>query len=208
MGRLRSRWTVVALVPAFFLTGFALVSALAGSDDDVPAAATGVPPASTGAQADPDVATGAEEGGEAVDGDGTATTGEEGAGTTSGEPGGGQAAPRTAPPPGAIEIDFGGWADWFAIEDAEIVPEFGRATVTGAFRYLGGADCLVGYVELAGRFFDGEGRAVGRGRWESIWATGEGAEVPQREPLPLEFSGEVGEEPASASIRFVRVDCL
>jgi hypothetical protein len=39
MRRLRSRWTVVALVPAFFLAGFGLVTALAGSDDAAPTAA-------------------------------------------------------------------------------------------------------------------------------------------------------------------------
>ena len=40
MRKLRSRWTVVALVPAFFLAGFGIVSALAGgSDDSEPAGA-------------------------------------------------------------------------------------------------------------------------------------------------------------------------
>ena len=42
MSWLRSRWTVVALVPAFFLAGFGIVSALAGgSDDQAPRAAPG-----------------------------------------------------------------------------------------------------------------------------------------------------------------------
>ena len=49
MGWLRSRWTVVALVPAFFLAGFGIVTALAGgSDDPAPSDA----PGSTGSAAD------------------------------------------------------------------------------------------------------------------------------------------------------------
>jgi hypothetical protein len=89
------------------------------------------------------------------------------------------------------------------------VPDFGLATVTGEFRYLGGATCSqVGVVELRGRFYSPSGRPIGNGLWESIWVTGNGAEVPQREPLYLEFYGSVTKEAASARIRFTRVDCL
>ena len=46
MGWLRSRWTVVALVPAFFLAGFGIVAALAGgSDEPGPSAALDAPEA-------------------------------------------------------------------------------------------------------------------------------------------------------------------
>lgn len=207
MRMLRSRWTVVALVPAFFLTGFAVVAALADDADEPSAAASVVTPGSTEAPAEADVATEAEGGGEAGGTDASASAGAEGAATTT-EEGGGQATRRTAPPPGRIAVDYGRWGEWFAIESAEIVPDFGAATVTGELRYLGGADCPIGDVVLAGRFFDADGRAVGRGRWDSTWATGEGAEFPQREPLPLELNGTVIAEPASASIRFVRADCL
>jgi hypothetical protein len=49
LGWLRSRWTVVALVPAFFLAGFGIVSALAdGSDDPGPAGGSGGSPADGG----------------------------------------------------------------------------------------------------------------------------------------------------------------
>ena len=81
--------------------------------------------------------------------------------------------------------------------------------MTGEFRYLGGATCSqVGVVELRGRFYSPSGRPIGNGLWESIWVTGNGAEVSQREPLYLEFYGSVTEEAASARIRFTRVDCL
>ena len=215
MHRLRSRWTVVALVPAFFLAGFGLVTALAeGSDDAVPAAADGEPggadgngaPTATGvgqtttADSTPGAST------DATDAPATSTTDGEGSGTTT--PDGNGSAAR-APSSGTIAVDYGRWEGLFEISDAEIVPEFAFATVTGEFRYLGGADCSqLGFVELRGQFYGPTGQPIGEGLWESIWVTGEGAEVPQREPLWLEFRGEVSEEPASARIRFTRVDCL
>ena len=216
---LRSRWTVVALVPAFFLASFALVSALAGgSDDAAPAAAEGersggnappqgtvVSPATTGeASRNDDTATGA--GGSSTLP--TTTGGGGGGGGTPTTDGNGDDGAAPAPPPGTIAVDYGRWEGMFEISQTEIVPEFGLATVTGEFRYLGGVDCLVGFVELRGRFYNASGQAVGKGLWESIWVTGEGAEVPQREPLYLEFYGGVGEVPDSARMRFTRVDCL
>jgi hypothetical protein len=204
MRRLRSRWTVVALVPACFLGSFGLVAALAGDEEPVPAA--GIDGAGSAAPPGTDVASTTE----SAAGAGatmTSTTGE-GAGTTTPEGnGGGRVGP--APPPGTIAVDYGRWEGVFVIADTEIVPEFGIATVTGQFRYLGGTDCSqVGAVELRGRFYSPSGQAIGTGSWESIWVTGEGAEVPQREPLFLEFTGAVSEEAHSARIRFTRVDCL
>ncbi|MGH3036329.1 MAG: hypothetical protein ACRDMU_04030 [Gaiellaceae bacterium] len=210
MRRLRSRWTVVALVPACFLASFGLVTALAGgSDDPAPQVAgadadrsgEGAAPLSTVAGA----TTTAEDGGP---GTGTASTitdaGESGATTSADNRG---AAP--APPAGTIAVDYGRWEGVFEISEAEIVPGFGIATVAGQFRYLGGGECSqVGAVELSGQFYNPSGQPIGKGAWESIWVTGEGAEVPQREPLFLEFYGEVAEAPESARIRFTRVDCL
>lgn len=214
MRRLRSRWTVVALVPACFLASFGLVTALAGGDEDaVPAAADATE--SSGGNTAPTVTevspTTPAEGAPGTD---TATTGTEGQTTaTSGGDGtttvdaDGNGAP--APPPGMIAVDYGRWEGMFEISGTEIVPDFGLATVTGEFRYLGGATCSqVGVVELRGRFYSPSGRPIGNGLWESIWVTGNGAEVPQREPLYLEFYGSVTEEAASARIRFTRVDCL
>lgn len=203
---MRSRWTVVALVPACFLASFAIVSALRGSDDAAPAAAesdgaggsapppaTVVDPTTTG-EAEPDADT---------------TTGANGSGSDNrGTTGDGEAGGTPAPPPGTIAVDYGRWEGMFEISDTEIVPEFGLTTVTGQFRYLGGVDCQVGFVGLRGRFYDGSGRSIGTGAWESIWATGEGAEVPQREPLYLEFSGPVVHGAESAQIRFSKVECL
>jgi hypothetical protein len=217
MRRLRSRWTVVALVPACFLASFGLVTALAGGGEEaVPAAAdartesssastapavTEVSPTTTaeGAPGTDTATTGAE-------GQTTDTTGGDGT-TTVGADGNGSGAP--APPPGTIAVDYGRWEGMFEISGTEIVPDFGLATVTGEFRYLGGATCSqVGVVELRGRFYSPSGRPIGNGLWESIWVTGNGAEVPQREPLYLEFYGSVTKEAASARIRFTRVDCL
>lgn len=212
MRRLRSRWTVVALVPACFLASFGLVTALVGGGEEaVPAssgastapAVTEVSPTTTpeGAPGTDTATTGGE--GQTTDttgGDGTTTVGADGNGTGNGAP---------APPPGTIAVDYGRWKGMFEISGAEIVPDFGLATVTGEFRYLGGATCSqVGVVELRGRFYSPAGRPIGNGLWESIWVTGNGAEVPQREPLYLEFYGSVAEEAGSARIRFTRVDCL
>ncbi len=216
MRRLRSRWTVVALVPACFLASFGLVTALAGGDEEAVPAAADARTESAGASTAPaltDVSsTTTVEGAPGTD---TATTDAEGQttdttggdGTTVGADGTGKRAP--APPPGEIAVDYGRWEGMFEISGTEIVPDFGLATVTGEFRYLGGATCSqVGVVELRGRFYSPSGRPIGNGLWESIWVTGNGAEVPRREPLYLEFYGSVTEEAASARIRFTRVDCL
>jgi hypothetical protein len=217
MRRLRSRWTVVALVPACFLASFGLVTALAGGGEDAVPAAAGAGESSGGSTAPAVTEVSPTTTAEAAPGGDTATTGAEGqttdtagGGTTTVDAdgnGNGNGAP--APPPGTIAVDYGRWEGMFEISGTEIVPDFGLATVTGEFRYLGGATCSqVGVVELRGRFYSPSGRPIGNGLWESIWVTGNGAEVPQREPLYLEFYGSVTEEAASARIRFTRVDCL
>lgn len=218
MRRLRSRWTVVALVPAFFLAGFGLVTALAGgSDDAAPDAAGAEPDGSDGSAAPASTVVAPTTTAQNATDAGAATTGGTDAATTSTTDGsasgrttpdgGGNAAP--APPAGTIAVDYGRWEGLFEITQTEIVPEFGVATVTGQFSYLGGGDCSqLGVVELRGQFYSSSGQPIGKGLWESIWATGEGAEVPQREPLYLEFYGEVSEAAESARIRFTRVDCL
>lgn len=215
MQRLRSRWTVVALVPAFFLTGFVLVSALAeDADDPAPAiaepasgeeaaasesstAATTVAPAESDAATDPPTTTP-----EAAD---------DGGGSTSAGDGGGEAGGADWPaslPAGTIQVDYGRWNGLFELEAPEIVLEIGLATVTGQLRYLGGADCQLGRVEIRGRFYDGTGEQIGAGAWDSTWVTGEGGEFPHREPLYLEFYGEVGEAAEAAYLRIMNVECL
>jgi hypothetical protein len=215
--RLRSRWTVVALVPAFFLAGFGLVTALAGSDDAAPAAA-GAGPDGTGGNDAPaasapggstatEVPTAAGQTGGAGAATTTTTDGQGGGTTTSDGDGSGRGAP--APPPGTIEVDYGRWEGLFELSDMEIVPEFGIATVAGEFRYLGGGECSqLGVVELRGQFYSPSGQPIGKGLWESVWVTGDGAEVPQREPLYMEFYGAVSEAAESARLRFTRVNCL
>jgi hypothetical protein len=219
MRRLRSRWTVVALVPAFFLAGFGLVTALADSDDAVPAAAGAEPDGAGGSDApatapaastaaDPTTDAATTTGPSGAEAETTSTTGGQGGGTTPPD-GDGNGNGPPAPPPGTIEVDYGRWEGLFELSDMEIVPEFGLATVAGEFRYLGGGECSqLGVVVLRGQFYNPSGQPIGKGLWESIWVTGDGAEVPQREPLYLEFYGSVSEAAESARIRFTRVDCL
>jgi hypothetical protein len=210
--RLRSRWTVVALVPAFFLAGFGIVAALAGgSDDPSPAAAQ-------------------EETGAAGEGGGTTSGSTESVPTTTdtaptttsvattttptttngGGNGNGNGAGNRppAPPRGTIQIDYGQWDGVFEIADPAIVPDFAMASVTGELRYFGGVDCgQVRRVVVRGWFYSASGQFVGPALWESAYATGEGGEVTGREGLPFEAYGNVSELPESAVLRFVKVEC-
>jgi hypothetical protein len=216
MSWLRSRWTIVALVPAFFLAGFGIVSALAGgADDPAPSAA----PGSTGVAADgppvetvfqetvPTETAGANGNGEA---DGATTTTGGGGGATSGGngDGDGNGGAPPAPPPGTIAVDYGRWDGVFELENSAIVPDFGLATVTGEFHYRGGVDCPVGLVRVRTWFYNERGQVVGRTVWESIQSTGDGGEVTGREPLPFEAYGQISEAPVSAALRFTAVECL
>lgn len=209
MQRLRSRWTVVALVPAFFLTGFAVVSALADDSND-PAPALAEPASgeetAAGERSTAAVTTVAPAGIEATTG--VASTAPD---AVDAEGGGGEAGRADWPaslPAGTIEVDYGRWSGLFELEAPEIILEIGLATVTGQLRYLGGADCQLGRVEIRGRFYDGAGDQIGAGAWDSTWVTGEGGEFPHREPLYLEFYGEVGEAAEAAYLRLVNVECL
>ena len=207
MQRLRSRWSVVALVPAFFLTGFAVVSTLADDSDDAApalaepssgeetAAAASSPAVTTDAPAEGDATTGVATTPDAADDEGG--SGEAGEGNW-----------PASRPAGTIQVDYGRWNGLFALESPEIVLEIGLATVKGQLRYLGGADCQLGRVEIRGRFYDGAGDQIGAGAWDSTWVTGEGGEFPHREPLYLEFYGEVGEAAEAAYLRIVNVECL
>jgi hypothetical protein len=211
--RLRSRWTVVALVPAFFLAGFGIVAALAGgSDDPSPAAAqeqaTGV------AGGAGDATTGSTESAPTTTGSTPATTA--GAPTTTaptttssngGGKGNGGGSRPPAPPAGTIQIDYGKWDGVFEIADPTIVPDFGMAYVTGELRYFGGVDCQVHRIVVRGWFYNAKGQFVGPMLWESAYATGEGGEVTGREGLPFEAYGNVSELPESAVVRFVKVEC-
>jgi hypothetical protein len=211
--RLRSRWTVVALVPAFFLAGFGIVSALAGgSDDTAPAGAEGQSPGAAGGG---DTTTGstAADGTastapspsttSAATGTSTATTGSNG--DNNGGNGGGRRPP--APPRGTIEIDYGQWDGMFEIAAPTIVPDFGVASVTGELRYMGGVDCMIHRIVVRGWFYSHSGEFIGTALWESAYATGEGGEVTGREGLPFEAYGQVSELPESAALRFVKVEC-
>jgi hypothetical protein len=210
MRRLRSRWTVVALVPACFLASFGLVTALAGGSDDPAPEAAGVEADGSGESGTPvATAAGPTTTADSAPGTGTAPTNATDGGESSTTTSGGNRNAAPAPPAGTIAVDYGPWEGLFEISETEIVPEFGMATVTGQFRFLGGGECSqLGAVELRGQFYNPSGRPIGKSAWESIWVTGEGAEVPQREPLFLEFYGEVSETAESARIRFTRVACL
>lgn len=218
---LRSRWTVVALVPVFFLAGFAIMSALAGSGSTP---ASEVQPVQETGASEPDAVGGDQDGAspeEPVDDGAGAPEGEPGGDTSAPPQGGGQSgggggggstggggAPPAAPPAGSVEIDYRRWADNFTIDNTEMIPEIGQLTVTGELKYLGGIDCQVGFVEIRAWFFDGNGGRLGTGLWESTWATGEGGEVSQREPLFIEVIGDVTGPVSSAALRVTDVRCL
>lgn len=214
MRGLRSRWTVVALVPAFFLAGFGIVSALAGGSDE-PDAGFGPRPAGTapggaevvtvigetdpaGTPPGPDAATTTGSGGASGGGEATGT-GDRGGGAGGGRP--------PAPPPGEIAVDYGRWEGIFDLESPEIVPDFGQATLAAGFAYRGGLDCPVGLVRVKVWFF-GEPGLVGTALWESVQSTGEGGEVTGREPLPFEAYGQIDQQATSAAVRFTAVECV
>lgn len=213
MRRLRSRWTVVALVPAFFLAGFGIVAALAGgSDDPSPAAAQEQNDAVGGAG---DTTTALTESAPTMTAPvpsttsvaTTAPTTTNANGDGNGNSNGGGNRPP-APPPGTIQVDYGQWDGVFEIADPVIVPDFGMASVTGELRYFGGVDCgQVHRVVVRGWFYNAKGQFVGPALWESAYATGEGGEVSGREGLPFEAYGNVSELPESAVLRFVKVEC-
>jgi len=212
MGWLRSRWTVVALVPAFFLAGFGIVSALAGgSDDSAPSSAQS--PAADEAAGPATVTLLEETGpGQSSSDPGATVTGDESdsgdGGSRGGSDGGGGSGAPPAPPPGAVDVDYGPWDGVFDLEATQVIGEVGLAAVTGELGYLGGVDCAVGLVRVRTWFYDEAGEVVGETAWESTQSTGEGGEVTGREPLPFEAYGQVTEAAASAALRFTAVSCL
>ncbi len=211
MRKLRSRWTVVALVPAFFLAGFGIVSALAGGSDDSPQAGA------QGQTTDGAAGEGVTMIGSTTDAATTSapatsvpTTTTTSPTTTSnnGDNGGGNGGGRPpAPPRGTIAIDYGQWEGMFEIASPEIVPEFGMASVNGELRYFGGVDCTIHRVVVRGWFYSGRGQFIGPLLWESALATGDGGEVTGREGLPFEAYGNVSELPESAALKFTKVEC-
>ena len=202
MSWLRSRWTVVALVPAFFLAGFGIVSALADGSGDPDA--TGVQ-GSTTSTADPATGTPGGETAPAAPTSGAGSATAPGSGTAP-RKGGGAVPP--GPAPGAIEVDYGPGEGIFELGNPSIAPDFGIASVVGELRYLGGVDCPVGLVRVRAWFFGDGGALVGETVWKSVQSTGEGGEVMGREPLPFEAVGQISEPPASAALRFFAVECL
>ncbi|MGH3042910.1 MAG: hypothetical protein ACRDNG_14445 [Gaiellaceae bacterium] len=213
MRGLRSRWTVVALVPAFFLAGFGIVAALAGGSDE-PDAVSGSPSAGS-APGGAEVVTVIGEtdpAGTPAGTDVATTTGSSGAGGGGGTTGGGGDGGRgggrpPAPPPGEIAVDYGRWEGMFELESPEIVPDFGQATLAAGLAYMGGVDCPVGLVRVKVWFF-GETGLVGTALWESAQSTGAGGEVTGREPVPFEAYGAIDQEATSAAVRFTAVECL
>ena len=129
-------------------------------------------------------------------------------GDTTGDGGSGEGAGPKAPPPGTIAIDYGRWDGIFEIASPAMLPEFGLATVVAEFRYLGGVDCSIGLVRVRGWFFNGSGKRVGTGLWESVYSTREGGEVTGREQLPFEAYGTVTEVAESVALRVTAVECL
>ena len=213
MRRLRSRWTVVALVPAFFLAGFGIVSALAGGSDDDPAPAAVQEQTTAGGEGEAVSIAGTTTDGSAtatapttsaVTSAGPTTTGSNGDNNNNGGNGGGR---PPAPPRGTITIDYGPWEGMFEIASPEIVPDFAMASVNGELRYFGGIDCQIHRMVVRGWFYSASGQFIGTALWESAYATGDGGEVTGREGLPFEAYGNVSELPESAALRFAKVEC-
>lgn len=213
MRRLRSRWTVVALVPAFFLAGFGIVSALAGGSDDDPAPAAVQEQTTAGGEGEGVTIAGTTTDGSAtatapttsaVTSTGPTTTGSNGDNNNNGGNGGGR---PPAPPRGTIAIDYGPWEGMFEIASPEIVPDFAMASVNGELRYFGGIDCQIHRMVVRGWFYSASGQFIGTALWESAYATGDGGEVTGREGLPFEAYGNVSELPESAALRFAKVEC-
>ena len=211
MRKLRSRWTVVALVPAFFLAGFGIVSALAGGSDDSPQAeaqrqttdgAAGEGITMIGSTTDAATTSAPTTSAPTTTTSPTTTSNN---GDNNGGGNGGRRPP--APPPGTIAIDYGQWEGMFEIASPEIVPEFGMASVNGELRYFGGVDCTIHRVVVRGWFYSARGQFIGPVLWESALATGDGGEVTGREGLPFEAYGNVSELPESAALKFTKVEC-
>lgn len=214
MRRLRSRWTVVALVPAFFLAGFGIVSALAGGSDDDPAPAAVQEQTTAGGEGEAVSIAGTTTDGSAtatapttsaVTSTGPTTTGSNGDNNNNNGGNGGGRPP--APPRGTIAIDYGPWEGMFEIASPEIVPDFAMASVNGELRYFGGIDCQIHRMVVRGWFYSASGQFIGTALWESAYATGDGGEVTGREGLPFEAYGNVSELPESAALRFAKVEC-
>ena len=187
---------MVALVPAFFLAGFGIVSALTDSDETRP----NVPGSTREGPAQVTVTVIKEtELGEA-DTEPTADAAGRGPGDGGGAP--------PVPPSGMVEVDYGRWNGFFELANPSIVHGAEAASVVGELYYFGGVDSPVGLVRVRAWFNDEGGRVVGGTAWESVQSTGEGAEVSGREPLPFEARGRVSEAPAAASLRFTAVECL
>ena len=217
MGWLRSRWTVVALVPAFFLAGFGLVAALAGGPDE--GSAGDAAQSSTPGASGPVVVTvigGTDADGTSTEagarttpgggtGDGAATTTTANGDGGGGGGGGGDGDVPPAPPPGVIKVEYGSWDGMFELENPEIIPEFAQATVSGALRYDGGMDCPVGLVRAKVWLFGDGGLHVGTTVWDSTQST---SEVSGREPVVFEAIGAIDQAAVSAVVRFTAVECL
>jgi hypothetical protein len=66
----------------------------------------------------------------------------------------------------AVAVDWGGWDGLFALSERSLGRSGDRATVRGQIRYLGGAPCAVGYVELTATFVAG-GQPLGTAQWSA-----------------------------------------
>lgn len=223
MRRLRSPWTIVALVPVFFLAGFTVVSAMVdrGGDGGAEPAAQ---PVATGADERPAaIVTGSDAAGddpavpaepEPASDDPAEVEEEDGAAPRQGPPPvyvpppapDDSGAPPPGPPKGVIDIDYGDWGDRFQMRNTKLVESFGSATVTGQFRYLGGGKCRAANVEVRGLFYDEERDPVGQGFWETDWAVGVSG-LPVDEWLEMEVYGMVRHRATSATVRVFKVTC-
>lgn len=210
MRRLRSPWTIVALVPVFFLAGFAVVTAMVdrgGGGRPEPAAQ----PLGTEAEDRPAaVVTGSD-----AAGDAPAAPAEPG--PTSDDPrrarGGGRdgsagpaARPRSSAGAGRQRRTASGPTEGrhrdrlrglgWSVPDEE----------DEARRELRLGDRRAANVEIRGLFYDEERDPVGQGFWETDWAVGVSG-LPVNEWLEMEVYGMVRHRATFAAIRVYKVTC-
>jgi hypothetical protein len=91
-------------------------------------------------------------------------------------------------PSSGVKVSYAEWGGLFKIHGVRLVSRFGTPSVLDQFEYLGGGDCDLDYVEVSATLFDGKGKIVSTGLWNSDT-------VPEKVRLPIEVAS-IDEVPA------------
>jgi hypothetical protein len=98
-----------------------------------------------------------------------------------------------------VAVDWGGFGGLFALSGTRLRATGDSATVRGEIRYLGGAPCAVGNVELTATFF-AEGRQVGTARWSA-------PALAEDEPVVVRASAGVDRAPKRVELLMTDARC-